>query len=130
MGYTCNNQVLANKKVNEMKENVQENQFNTFQEEKSNGIEIFNNDKNENDNNGINKLKAAPSQAGFNMGESIKDNKNNENIIFLEVKTDKITEEDFNSLIEKYPKIDDDITVEKRNPQEQKDKILQGMGFE
>ena len=64
------------------------------------------------------------------MGESIKDNKNNENIIFLEVKTDKITEEDFNSLIEKYPKIDDDITVEKRNPQEQKDKILQGMGFE
>ena len=127
MGCTCNNQLVANEKSNEMRQNEQDNQFNNFQEEKSNGIEIDNNNQNENNEIETNKLRSAPPQAGFGNEQTIKENKNNENKenIFLEIKTDKITEEDFNSLIQKYPKIeDDDVRVEKRNPQEEKDKNI------
>ena len=126
MGCSCNNQLIANEKSNEMKQNEQEKQFNTFQKDKSNKIEIDNNNENENNEDETNKLRSAPPQAGFRNEQTIKENKNNENKenIFLEVKTDKITNEDFNSLIEKYPKIENDVTVEKRNPQEEKDKNI------
>ena len=127
MGCTCSHQELGAEKKIEMQDenNFREEKLNENKnnEEQNNEIDNFPMESNFKDNkevNDINKLRGAPPQAGFNLTPTIKGN-NNEEKPYIEIKTDKINENDFNELLEEYPQIDDNIVVEKRCPQEFKE---------
>ena len=120
MGCACNHQDIVAEKNNEMKETIKEEPKNN--EESNINTFLINSNMNENDTfNESNKLRGAPPQAGFDNNITINDNSNREENKFHEVETDKIDLKEFNQLEIDYPKKNDDVIVEMRNPQESKE---------
>ena len=123
MGCTCNEKGIFFEKFNEMKENDNLYSLQEGNEKKDNGIKIYEGNKSEKYDylNEKNKLRNSSFQTGLfnieNLSLAILEKNNNDNQL-IEIQTDKITENDFNELIAKYPEINDDVRVEKRNPQE------------